>query len=91
MHTNYRSQTILLKAMAHPTRLVLLERLWDMELPVTALQDQTDLPQAVISQHLATLRNAGIVTARAHGTARLYHIADRRILAIMKLLNPKLA
>lgn len=87
MNHEYRDEATLLRAMAHPIRLLLLELLWDMELPVTALQDQTDLPQAMVSQHLAVLRRANLVATRPHATARLYRIADPRILPIMKQLK----
>jgi ArsR family transcriptional regulator, arsenate/arsenite/antimonite-responsive transcriptional repressor len=87
----YAANATILRAMGHPLRLQLLELIFDMELPVRALEDQLELPQAIISTQLSVLRHTGLVQVRRLGTSRQYRIDDKRILEVMKLLNPKLS
>ena len=50
---------------------------WTRELPATDIADQfTEVTRSAISQHLAVLKTAGLVTERRDGTRRLYR-ADR--------------
>ncbi len=62
----------LFRALAHPTRIRLLERLTTGEQAVQALAGGLGLDQPVASQHLAALRTRGLVTARKEGTAVYY-------------------
>jgi DNA-binding transcriptional ArsR family regulator len=88
--TDYVSHARIFKAMGHPIRLQLLELIFDLELPVGAYEDQLEIPQAIISQHLAVLRRAGLVVNKRDGTTIRYRIEDRRILEVLKIFNEKL-
>jgi len=64
------------EALGDPIRRHLLELLAAGEQPagalVAAVQQHTAISQPGVSQHLKTLRAAGLVTVRAEGTRRLY-------------------
>lgn len=66
-----------LKAVGHPIRLKLLCLIANQDDPcVTDLWQCLNQPQPVISQHLAILKESGIVTAEVQKTKRVYSIAD---------------
>lgn len=61
-------------AIADPTRRAILDLLRDGERGVSALLESFRVTQSAISQHLAVLRNAGLVLVRKEGRQRLYRI-----------------
>lgn len=62
-----------LKALAEPRRRAILRLVWSRELPATDIADRFgDVSRPAISQHLAVLKAAGLVTERRDGTRRLY-------------------
>jgi len=62
-----------LKALAEPRRRAILRLVWSQELPATDIADQfADVSRPAISQHLAVLKEAKLVTERRDGTRRLY-------------------
>ncbi|WP_311836228.1 metalloregulator ArsR/SmtB family transcription factor [Cellulomonas fimi] len=65
----------LFKALAHPVRVRALELLLDGERPVSSLLAETQMEASHLSQHLAVLRRAGMVTARREGNAVHYRLA----------------
>jgi ArsR family transcriptional regulator len=67
------------KTLADPKRLYILNELRAGEMSVGELASTCDLNQAVVSRHLAILRNGGVVTARREGTNVYYTLADPRI------------
>ena len=72
-----------LKAMAHPVRLQILEGLIENECNVNHIQQKLGLPQSTISQHLKTLKNAGIIKGRREKTRVCYSILDKRVIEII--------
>lgn len=70
------------RALSDPTRRAMFERLALEEMSVSALTESFPISQPAISQHLAALRAAGLVTARREGRNAFYR-ADRRGLAPM--------
>lgn len=70
----------LLKALAHPRRLEIVQLLRDQELSVTDIYEMLDLPQANISQHLMVLRDAGVVTTQRDGKQIIYSLAHPKII-----------
>lgn len=77
----------LLKALAHPRRLEIVQLLRDQELSVTDIYEMLDLPQANISQHLMILRDAGVVTTTREGKQVLYRLANSKIIEASDLLR----
>lgn len=69
----------LLKALAHPRRLEIIQLLRDQELSVTDIYEMLDLPQANISQHLMVLRDAGVVATQRDGKQIIYSLAHPKI------------
>ena len=62
-----------LKALAEPRRRAILRLVWSQELPATEIADRfRDVTRPAISQHLAVLKEAELVTERRDGTRRIY-------------------
>ncbi len=76
----YRLQAELCQTLADPTRLELLELLGEGPRPVKDLVRATGQRQAKVSQHLAVMRQRGMVVAERVGTEVHYSLADPRIL-----------
>lgn len=76
----------LLKAVAHPVRLCLVKNMLDGEKNVTYFVNCLDASQANISQHLAVLRAADVVSTRKEKNEVFYSIKDSSIRGIVELL-----
>jgi DNA-binding transcriptional ArsR family regulator len=63
-----------LDAIGNPTRRAVLALLRNGEQTVRELTDGLPVTQSAVSQHLRVLHDAGLVTARAEGTRRLYSV-----------------
>lgn len=88
----YEMQAEFLKALAHPTRLRILERLRDeSELCVCHILDDLKIDQSNVSQHLRVLKKAGIVTSRKEGLQVYYKPIDPNIYQLIDQLNPLLS
>lgn len=70
----------LLKALAHPRRLEIVQLLRDHAMNVTDIYEMLDLPQANISQHLMVLRDAGVVHTHRHGKQIFYALSHPKII-----------
>jgi len=67
---SYETQSDILKALSHPTRLAILDILRDGEQCVCHMEATLKLRQAYISQQLMILKDAGLVEARRDGLSR---------------------
>ncbi len=72
-----------LKLMANPHRLMILCHLLDRELSVSELNQYLPLSQSALSQHLAMLRNSGLVRTRRQQQVIFYSLASPEVQAIM--------
>ncbi len=63
-------------AAAHPVRLELLSFLLDDEHCVTQCMEHTGAPQSLVSKHLATLIDAGLVERRKAGRRNYHRVVD---------------
>ena len=61
-----------LQALAEPRRRAILALVRERELPAGEIARRFEVTRPAISQHLAVLRDAGLVTERRDGTRRLY-------------------
>lgn len=78
----------LLKAMSNPSRLLVLCHLADStELSVTQIADRVGLSQSALSQHLAKLREEGLVATRKQAQTVFYRVADPRAERLLLLLQ----
>ena len=75
-----------LKVVANPQRLLLLCRLREGEASVTELIGLFNLSQSSVSQHLARMREGGLVQTRRENTTIYYRIADPNTLALIGFL-----
>jgi DNA-binding transcriptional ArsR family regulator len=75
-----------LKVCGHPVRLRLLCAIENRQPCVSDLWHCLGEEQAVVSQHLAVLKRAGIVRSRANGNRRIYSIADPFVKALVASL-----
>lgn len=75
------------QALAHPTRIAILEQLRDGEIAAGAFVERLGLEQANLSQHLAVLRARQIVVARKSGNQVFYSVRDPAILKILDLMR----
>lgn len=75
------------RALAHPTRVAILEHLADAELSVGALCARIGLEQANASQHLAVLRNKLIVLTRKDGNQIHYRLRDPRLGKVLEIMR----
>jgi DNA-binding transcriptional ArsR family regulator len=64
------------RALAHPTRIRLLEILVRGGRTVQELQEAVDLDQPIVSQQLAVLRNQNVVSAHKEGLSVRYTVRD---------------
>ena len=76
-----------LKAMSHPLRLKILCTLGDQEVSVQDIVDQVGTSQSNISQHLAILRDKGILASRKDANRVFYRISDSRTLALIDMMR----
>ena len=81
----------ILKAIGHPTRLRILERIAERGLCVSDLEEALGLRQANVSQHLAVLRDRGLVIAERRGNTTCYYLADPRIAEVITLMRDMLS
>src|SRR6187431_359966 len=73
------------RALAHPTRIRMLEILVRGGRTVQELQEELELDQPIVSQQLAVLRNQGIVSAQKEGLSVRYALRDPLIGALLDL------
>ncbi|MBU5668368.1 metalloregulator ArsR/SmtB family transcription factor [Peptoniphilus sp. MSJ-1] len=77
----------LVKAMAHPVRLCVLDKLINEgEKNVTEIVDCMDVTQSNLSQHLSKLRDLGIVEARKEGNLIYYSIEREDVISIVNVI-----
>jgi DNA-binding transcriptional ArsR family regulator len=72
-----QTQDAVFRALADPSRRAIFERLTRGEAAVKDLTARFDISQPAISQHLAALRDAGLVRARREGRLVYYEVAPR--------------
>lgn len=75
-----------LKAMANRYRLMILCELHRGECSVSALQTAVGLSQSALSQHLARLREDGLVGTRRKSQTIYYSLASDRVTQVIGLL-----
>ena len=76
----------LLKALAHPARLLVLCRLVEGETSVGELQSLVGLSMSALSQHLATLREMELVTTRRESQVIYYSLCQGPAIGVLDAL-----
>jgi DNA-binding transcriptional ArsR family regulator len=83
----YKWQAKVAKALAHPTRIAILEMLRQGEICVCEMSPELEASQANVSQHLAVLRDSNLVVARRDGTRMMYRVTDERVFRVLDLMG----
>ncbi|MBB5687999.1 DNA-binding transcriptional ArsR family regulator [Roseomonas alkaliterrae] len=88
MEEHAAAAAAMLRLLASERRLmVLCTLIAEGEAPVGRLATRAGLSQPAMSQHLAKLREDGLVATRRNGTTIFYRIADPRVARIMATLH----
>ena len=82
---NIREASEAMQAMAHPVRLKILCLVGNQELSVLEIVDAVGTTQSNVSQHLAILRDHGLIEARKEANKVFYKIGDPRVLRMISL------
>ncbi len=83
----YRLQAKMAKALAHPTRIAILEMLRGGGRCVCEMEPELEASQANVSQHLAVLRDCNLVAARRDGMRMMYRVTDERVFRLLDLMG----
>jgi DNA-binding transcriptional ArsR family regulator len=86
LEENAEKASSLLKSMSHPSRLMVLCHLMNGEYPVSALRQAIPLSQSALSQHLASLREAGLVATRRERQVIHYRLNSNAVAGILQTL-----
>jgi ArsR family transcriptional regulator len=76
-----------MKAMSHPLRLKILCVLGDKEVSVQDIVDNVGTSQSNISQHLAILRDKGVLKTRKDANRVYYRVGDTRTLKLIGMMR----
>lgn len=82
----YELHASVCKGLADPKRLLILDALRDGEKSVSEICTLTELPQSNVSQHLAVMRNKGLVVSRREGQWVYYAVSSEKINQALDLL-----
>ena len=86
MHRNAGEAVRLLKSLANESRLMVMCVLAEGELSVGKLNDRIDLSQSSLSQHLAVLREQGLVKTRRESQTIYYSLSDTPAIGLIQKL-----
>ena len=76
-----------MKAMSHPLRLKILCVLGDQEVSVQDIVERVGTSQSNISQHLAIMRDKGVLRTRKDANRVYYRVGDIRTLELIKMMR----
>jgi DNA-binding transcriptional ArsR family regulator len=83
-------QADICKAIAHPTRIQILNLLRDGEKCVCEIFPALEIEQPNVSRHLAILKKEGIVSSRKDGLKVIYRVNDERIFQMLDIITAML-
>jgi DNA-binding transcriptional ArsR family regulator len=87
MQQNATEAVTLLKGLANESRLMIMCVLTEGELSVGQLNKRINLSQSALSQHLAVLRDQGLVKTRRESQTIYYRLADSPAMSVIGLLH----
>src|SRR5438105_2258019 len=82
-----RFKADIFQALAHPTRIAIVEMLREGEVSAGAIFERLDVEQANASQHLAVLRAKQIVVNRKEGNQVFYSIRDQLLIEVLDTMR----
>lgn len=80
----YQAKADLFRTLGHPVRIRVLELLQDGPMAVSHMLVELDLEASSLSQQLAVLRRAGIVTSTRRGSGVVYELAASDVAELMR-------
>ena len=83
----HQSKAEMFQALAHPTRIAILDLLRENELAVGTFAERLSLEQANLSRHLAVLRTKQVVSTRKSANQVFYSVRDPLIWKILDLVQ----
>lgn len=86
-HAEYKAQAKIIKALAHPTRLFIVDELSRGERCVCELTDLIGVEMPTVSRHLSQLRNAGILEDEKRGAQVFYRLRVPCVLNFFKCVK----
>ncbi|TDX59288.1 ArsR/SmtB family transcription factor [Orenia marismortui] len=82
-----KNKAKVLKALSHPIRLCIVKGLMEDEgCNVSKMQNCLEIPQSTLSQHLAKLRNLGILEGKRNGVEINYYVINEDAKKLIKAL-----
>jgi ArsR family transcriptional regulator len=85
--TLFKDRARIMKALAHPTRLYIVETISHQEKCVQELTDLIDADISTVSKHLSVLKNADIVQDEKRGTQVYYRLKFRCVLQFFNCME----
>jgi DNA-binding transcriptional ArsR family regulator len=83
----YEGNAELLKVLAHPVRLCIVKGLIEKgPSNVSTMYTGLNMPQSTISQHLAKLKSAKIVTSERKGLEIYYNVENEKVIQLIQVL-----
>jgi ArsR family transcriptional regulator len=74
IHEHYKHRAEIIKALGHPSRLMMIDALAEGEKCVQELQQLVGSDMSTVSKHLSVLRHAGLVNDRKQGLQVFYSL-----------------
>lgn len=82
-HDRLERRAGILRALANPSRLLMLEHMEESDRTVSELTELVGYDMSTVSRHLSVLRNAGIVACTRDGNRRRYSLAASCVLGFL--------
>ncbi|MBD3293475.1 MAG: metalloregulator ArsR/SmtB family transcription factor [Armatimonadia bacterium] len=83
----YEARAEVMKALAHPSRLVIADALAEGEMCVCELQELVGSSMPTVSRHLSQMKNAGIVAGRRDGNQIYYRLLVPCVLRLFDCID----
>ncbi len=83
----YEIHASICQCLANPKRLEIINTLRDKELSATEIADKMGISSANASQHLAIMRNKGILRSRREGVSAYYSIANPKVVIACDIMK----
>ncbi|MEK7851673.1 MAG: metalloregulator ArsR/SmtB family transcription factor [Deltaproteobacteria bacterium] len=83
----YEIHSNICQCLANPKRLEVINTLRDKEMPVTELAEKMGITKANLSQHLAIMRDKGILKSRREGTNIYYSLANPKVIQACDIMR----
>ena len=83
----FKVKSDLLKSLAHPSRLAILEYLINKEAPVGEMVTKLGIEQSGLSKHLSVLKQPGILNSRQEKLSVYYSVRDKDIFIVLRTIS----